>query len=129
MLTTILDSIKTRLETIPDITVLYDVRQAEKKKSPIAIIGLPSENPEGDNWKHSSKYKAKLNVVIELVHTSLPDLLTLIESAESVLKLTDKLPGTIEWGYTGWSRSEPPIGSNTYGAQIEMSVVYVKTTA
>lgn len=129
MLSTILDNIKARLETIPDITVGYDVRQVEKKKSPIAVIGLPSESPIGDNWKHSSKYKVKLDVVIELVHTSLPDLLSLIESAESALKLTENLPETMEWDYAGWSRSEPPTGSNTYGAQLNIAVVYVKAAA
>lgn len=91
MLTNILDKIKARLDPVNDLSVVYDVKQLEKTKAPIAVINLESETPKDDNWKHSKRYTAKLSFTIQLIHTSLFDLLDLIESVEKALKLSQEI--------------------------------------
>lgn len=115
-LSTILGDIQDRLETVTSLTVLTDVRQVDKAKVPVAVISLTSQTPEGNdkNWKYSTKYKVTLDVAIELVHTSLENLLSLIESVESALNISQKLSNTIEWDYIGWTKVEPMFGSTTY---------------
>lgn len=44
MLVTILDKIKERLDTVSGLTVLYDIKQSEKAKLPLAVINFESQS-------------------------------------------------------------------------------------
>lgn len=88
MLVTILEKIKERLDTVSGLTVLYDVKQSEKAKRPLAVINFESQSP---NSKTRSRFQVSLSLTIELVHNTLFDLLNLIEAVETALQLSKEL--------------------------------------
>jgi hypothetical protein len=129
MLSTLLEDIVDRLSEVSGLTVLTDIRQAQKSSSPAAVVIFDSQSPLDDNFKNSVKYKVKLNVKIELFASSNSSLLSLIESIEDSLKISDKIDGTFEMDYSGWTIYDTPTGSDVYGAVINFAVVYIRGTS